>query len=411
MPDAGCRGQGKCATRDPASCLLHPASFLTFGISFAVVTACSISAIAANIDVKLRERVVPQASVVRLGDVAEVTSADREQARRLAAVPLMPAPAPETQRFLQQREIADMLAASGVDLAEIRLGGPSQVAVAAKRIVQPAAFSEPVTTSGHAVSDKRSAILAGNRMTVDVPQLDESQTAALTSLVQRIIGDYVKSKSGKTAIGRIECSVQQRQLAQLAMATSAPVASGGNAPWTGRQNFVFSFVTLQGPAKVPVAADIADPPFPAIVAIRPVARGNVITAADVELQIVEPSAKTSGSRAVADSVEKIIGREARQAIQAGEVVFVDQVKAPLMVKKGDVVTVASQGGGIRVRTSARALQDGAQGELIQVEALGSKDRYDARVVGLRQAAIFTPTRAEPPQRAEQIQTARVGRGK
>jgi flagella basal body P-ring formation protein FlgA len=375
---------------------------------FVLISVVLGSNASAAVNVELRESVVPQASVVRLGDVAEVASADREQARRLAAVPLMPAPAPETQRFLQQREIADMLAASGLDVSEIRFSGPSQVAVAAKGVVQPAVFNEQVTSSGNASVDKRNAILSGGRATTSAPQLDESQANALNAIVGRIVGDYVKIKTGKTVLGRIECNVAQRQLAQLAMATAAPICSGGKAPWTGRQIFVLSFATVNGPEEVPVAADIAEPPFPAVVTVRPVARGGVITAADVELQMVEPSAKASGSRGIVDSVERIIGREARQAIQVGEVVFADQVKAPLLVKRGDLVTVASQGGGIRVSTSAKALQDGASGELIQVESLNSKERFDARVVGLRQATIFTPSRVALPQQAEQPRTARSG---
>src|SRR6188768_3768703 len=72
-----------------------------------------IVASATGTEVKLRERVMPQSSVVRLGDVAEIVTADRQLARKLAVVPLMPAPAPETERFLQKREVADMIAASG----------------------------------------------------------------------------------------------------------------------------------------------------------------------------------------------------------------------------------------------------------------------------------------------------------
>jgi flagella basal body P-ring formation protein FlgA len=324
-------------------------------------------------------------------------------------MPLMPAPAPETSRYLQQREIADMLAASGVDLADIRFVGAPRVAIAGRRFIEAAAFNEPVTNSGNASVDKRNAILAGTSANAATVQLDESQAAALKALVGRMVGEYVKSKMGKANVGRIECSIQGSQLGQLAMATSAPVCSGGSAPWTGRQNFVFSFATPDGPAKVQVAADIAEPPIPAIVATRPVARGSVITAADVELRMVEPTTKTSGTRAVAASIEKIIGQEARQPLQTGEIVFADQVKSPLLVKRGDLISVGSQGGGIRVRTSARALQDGAHGELIQIEALESKQRYDARVVGVRQAAIFTPTRVEAPQRSEQVQTARRAR--
>jgi flagella basal body P-ring formation protein FlgA len=242
----------------------------------------------------------------------------------------------------------------------------------------------------------------------DDVKLDEAQANALKTIVTRVVGEYAKSKSGNKVLGRIECNVPERQLSQMAMAITAPICSGGSAPWTGRQSFVLSFDTLSGPVKVQVAADIAEPPYPAIVAIRPVARGSVITAADVELRMVEPSAKTTGNRVIIDNIEKIMGFEARQVLQAGEIVFADQVRSPLLIKRGELITVASHGGGIRVRTSARAIQDGANGDLIQVESLESKDRYDARVVGVRQATIFTPTRVAAPPRAKQVQTARVG---
>ena len=64
-----------------------------------------------------------------------------------------------------------------------------------------------------------------------------------------------------------------------------------------------------------------------------------------------PKRAASGPRWT--SIETIIGMEARQAIQAGEIVFADQVQSPVLVKKGDLITVVSQNGGIRVRTSAQ----------------------------------------------------------
>ena len=218
-----------------------------------------------------------------------------------------------------------------------------------------------------------------------------------------IIGDYLKAKTGKADARRIDCNVADRQLAQLTGATSTPVCEGGSEPWTGRQKFIVSFATAEGTVQVPVYADVAAPSAPVVVATRPVARGNVITAADVEVQTVEPNSKTNGQRAVVSSIETIIGMEARQPIQAGEVVFADQVQSPLLVKRGDLITVVSQSGGIRVRTSGRALQDGANGALVPVESLESKQHYDARVVGLRETAVFAPARVATTQRP---QTAR-----
>ena len=79
--------------------------------------------------IKLASGLCRKASVVRLGDVAEIATADRQQARQLAVVPLMPAPAPGTERFLRKREIQDMLAANGVEVGDIHFTGAEQVAI------------------------------------------------------------------------------------------------------------------------------------------------------------------------------------------------------------------------------------------------------------------------------------------
>ena len=54
------------------------------------------------------------------------------------------------------------------------------------------------------------------------------------------------------------------------------------------------------------------------------------------------------------------------------------------------------------------MQDGSDGDLIQVESLDSKQTYDARVVGLREASVFAPARiaAAPVERAKTSQTQR-----
>ena len=52
------------------------------------------------------------------------------------------------------------------------------------------------------------------------------------------------------------------------------------------------------------------------------------------------------------------------------------------------------------------MQDGSNGDLIQVESLDSKQRYDARVVGLREASVFAPTRGFAASATER-KTARV----
>jgi flagella basal body P-ring formation protein FlgA len=88
--------------------------------------------------------------------------------------------------------------------------------------------------------------------------------------------------------------------------------------------------------------------------------------------------------------------EARQPIAAGDVIFTDKVQAPVLVKRGEVITVVSQAGNIRVTTKARARQDGSRGELVQLESLETRETYDARVTGLREAAVFAGIGASGP---------------
>jgi flagella basal body P-ring formation protein FlgA len=121
-----------------------------------------------------------------------------------------------------------------------------------------------------------------------------------------------------------------------------------------------------------------------------------------------PSPPTAtGRRTPVTNLDSILGMQARQSIQAGQVIFNDQVQQPVMVKRGDVVTVSAHSGGIRVRTTARARQDGVNGEIIQVETLERRERFDVRVVGPNQTAVFTAAAVRPAEasRAQRVETA------
>jgi flagella basal body P-ring formation protein FlgA len=367
----------------------------------------------AAIDVKIRERVAPHGSVVRLGDVAEIGTADQQQARQLAALPLMPAPAPGTERFLRTREIQDMLAAQGVDVSALRFAGAAQVVIATTETGK--ASSNIVQVSGETRTgenakpmNQHAAILAGAgpEKAVSPSPVDENRATAIREQLMNIIANHLNVKTGKVQPWKVGCDLTDREIAKLNTALSAPVCNGGSEPWTGRQRFLISFSTTDGQVQLPIFAEISPPPVPAVVAIRPIGRGEVVKAADIELRTVDANSKSVGQRAAADSVENLIGMEARQAIQTGDIIFTDEVQAPIVVKRGDVITVMSQSGGIRVRTSGRAMQDAARGELVQVEALGSHQKYDARVTGPREAAVYAMSRPTAPEPVKQTNTAR-----
>ncbi|HJQ81961.1 MAG TPA: flagellar basal body P-ring formation chaperone FlgA [Lacipirellulaceae bacterium] len=378
---------------------------LSVAITIALLTGLQ-QASAATVDIRLHEQVTASAPVIRLGDVARIVTADRQRARELSSLLLMPAPAPGTQRFLRKREVEDLLAAHGEDLSQLRLDGASQVAITTRPVSSGNDEGRPIASRDPAAPmNRHAAILAGYAEPAGSSQPANLVDNDLHDEVKRIIANYIVEKTGQAAEWRVTCQVSARYLAQLDAATSPPVCSGGTAPWTGRQQFIISFATAEGPARIPVYADLAPAAVPVVVAIQPIARGAVITAADVELQCLEAVPAATSRRLPLTSVEQIVGMEARQAIAAGDVIFTDKVQSPIFVKRGELITVGAQGGGIRVTTTARARQDGARGELVQLESLETREIYDARVTGFREAAVFTAAAARVPDRENSPRTA------
>jgi flagella basal body P-ring formation protein FlgA len=380
----------------------------TFSLAAALATLARFSTVgAATIDVALHEHIVASSPVIRLGDVARVVTVDRQRARQLSAMLLMPAPAPGTQRFLRKREVEDLLAAHGEDLSQLRIDGAAQVAITTPGKSPDSDVPPAAGSASSQPMNRHAAILAGYvEPTTDAP-LAVSGDNDLRDEIQRIILNYLETKTGQAGAWRLSCDVPARHLAQLDRAASPPTCSGGTAPWTGRQHFIISFTAAQGAVQFPVYAEVKPAAVQVAVAVNPIARGAVITAADVELQSLESVPATTSRRAPVASVEELIGMEARQAIAPGDVIFTDKVQAPVLVKRGEIITVVSQGGGIRVRTTARARQNGARGELVQVESLHTREPYDARVTGPSEAAVFAAVHvspAEPP--AERMETAR-----
>jgi flagella basal body P-ring formation protein FlgA len=353
------------------------------------IAACSV--VYATTEITLRERVVINGTVVKLGDLAEVVTADRAVGRKLAAQILIPAPAPGTQRFLRDREIQDLLSAQGEDIGQLRFAGASQVALVSPALESPL---DEEKANPRAI-DREGVMLAGRGLRNTATRQKTSAPEPLAAHVAEELRDkfcqaiieYLTVKAGRGGAWRVECDVPERHLSQLQFATAAPKCFGGAAPWTGKQRFLISFPTTDGMAQAAVYAQVSLA-TQVVVAILPIERGATITAAHIELQAMELSPPSSSRRTPAGSVEELIGMEAKTALQIGDVVYSDQVQSPLLVKRGELVAVVSQGGGIRVRTTARARQDAAMGELVQVETLETKAPFDARVTGPGEATVF-----------------------
>jgi flagella basal body P-ring formation protein FlgA len=131
---------------------------------------------------------------------------------------------------------------------------------------------------------------------------------------------------------------------------------------------------------------IESPPDLIVVPRRPLRRGEIIQAADLDQQPLHPGAPLAA--AVMTELADVVGRETTRSIATGQAIDPSWIRKPLMVRRGDVVTVLARSGNVQVRTSARAIGDGGEGDVVTVERLDNRQRYTARVVGVQELEVF-----------------------
>ena len=92
----------------------------------------------------------------------------------------------------------------------------------------------------------------------------------------------------------------------------------------------------------------------------------------------------TGFTATAD----VIGQQATRAIGADQPLDGRLLRKPLLVEKGQNISVVARGSGVRVRTTARATEDGARGDVIVVESLDTKQKYAVMVTDHQQVEVL-----------------------
>ena len=78
---------------------------------------------------------------------------------------------------------------------------------------------------------------------------------------------------------------------------------------------------------------------------------------------------------------EVVGRIAKRTLAAGTILTPGSVAAPLLVRRGERVTLVATRGAVSVRMQGEALRDGARGERIRVRNLRSKRIVEGEVVG------------------------------
>ncbi len=270
---------------------------------FTLITLSGFSADAAEVRLKAEHHC--RGALVLLGDVAEVQDTDANIQAALSGIELFPAPA--HVESVRQREIQELLALRGVNLAECRFAGASSVKI------------HPVGTP-----------------------------PAISETVRRL--------------GRVELESTR----------------------VGRQTFDVSSGSENGEVRASASAQVTTPTM-VVTAIRPIRRGDIVQAADLQLL---PAADHANVRDLIHRVEEVVGKEANRPIAAGQPVDVRAIRLPLLVRRGELVTVVARAAGVQVRTTARAQDEGSRGDVITVQSIEHQQRYAARVADLRVVEVY-----------------------
>lgn len=104
--------------------------------------------------------------------------------------------------------------------------------------------------------------------------------------------------------------------------------------------------------------------LPVVVLVRPLARGETITADALELREQDTAQLPYG---YLTDPQQAIGRISRRSLSPGSALSPDALESPRAIKRGQLVTLLGRSGSIEVRADGKALGDAGAGERVRVE--------------------------------------------
>jgi len=122
----------------------------------------------------------------------------------------------------------------------------------------------------------------------------------------------------------------------------------------------------------------------AAIVARPVGRGDVIKAADIAIER-RPKAEIRGD--IVRTIDDVAGLAARRALRAGEPLRMADLTKPEIVRRNEAVTLVYEAPGLMLTIKGKALESGAQGDVINVANIQSKRTVQGTVTGPGQVTL------------------------
>lgn len=115
--------------------------------------------------------------------------------------------------------------------------------------------------------------------------------------------------------------------------------------------------------------------------------GDVITADDIEY--IDIRNADLGGNIITDT-QKLVGMTPRRGLSPLKPVSLNDIEQPVVVKKGDTVTMLLQSGALQLTTQGHALESGAAGEVVHIINKSSNKVIEAVITGPRTVSVASP---------------------
>jgi len=140
--------------------------------------------------------------------------------------------------------------------------------------------------------------------------------------------------------------------------------------------FIFAAFALM-PALLLAAGSAFAGTLRIVVPAHDIARGDVIGESDLTYTTVDGAALMSG---VPTKMEEVKGMQARRVLSAGRPFRADDVRRPVVVTRGQTVTMQFAAPGVELTAMGRAMSEGGVGDTVTVQNPASYRMVSAIVV-------------------------------
>lgn len=122
------------------------------------------------------------------------------------------------------------------------------------------------------------------------------------------------------------------------------------------------------------------------VLLQPIRRGDILKEDDTGIVRMPRNKVPAGAL---DDVSELIGKEARTTVRANAPLSRRDFQRPIMIRRGEKVTVVFEMAGMKLTSRAQAMDEGAKGDVIDVMNLQSRRIVPATVLSRGQVRVHT----------------------